>query len=72
MRTDYIDNSIYVLMTGMPFTFAALGWAGRSDLLSRGRLNPVPVKGRQRECWGIHADNLNSMNTLFPLLSPRC
>lgn len=68
MMTKYIDDSIYILMTGQPYTFHAVGWAGRSDLLKRGRLNPLPIKGKQRECWGIHADQLNPMDSVFDVL----
>ncbi|HVT89800.1 MAG TPA: hypothetical protein VHD56_13170 [Tepidisphaeraceae bacterium] len=68
MAAKYVDDSIYILMTGQPYTFDAVGWAGRSDLLKRGRLNPIPVKGKQRECWGIRADRLNPMDSLFDVL----
>ncbi len=71
MRREYIDDSLYVLMTGRPYAYEAVGWAGKSDLHDRGGPNPVPITGRQRECWGIRATKLNPMETLFPLLSRR-
>jgi hypothetical protein len=71
MLPDYIDDSLYILLTGTPYTYTVLGWAGRSDLLRRGRCNPIPVGGRQRECWGIHANDLNPIDSLFPLLARR-
>jgi hypothetical protein len=68
MLPEYIEDSIYVLMTGERYTYEAVGWAGRSDLLRRGRLNPVPVKPGRRECWGIHADDLNPTDSLLNVL----
>ena len=72
MLKRYIDDSIYLLLTGTPYTYTAVGWAGRTDFLKCGRLNPIPIRGRQRECWGIHASDLNDMKMLFELLgTPR-
>jgi hypothetical protein len=68
MLTSYIDDSFYVLMTGKPYIYTAVGWAGRNDLLKRGEINPVPVRDGQRECWGIKAELLNPMRSLFFVL----
>jgi hypothetical protein len=58
MKPEYIDDSIYVLMHGQSGLFTLLGWTHRMHLLSAGYLNPVPVRDRQRECWGMHWSEL--------------
>ena len=70
MLAEYVNDSIYVLMTDdlRPDTYTAVGWVGRSDFLKHGNRKPVPVGERQRDCWGVRADRLNSMKFLFSLL----
>jgi hypothetical protein len=54
MKSDYIDDCFYVLMYGQNGLYTLLGWADRQLILTAGKLNPVPVRPGQRECWGIH------------------
>lgn len=54
MRFGYIDDSLYVLMSGGPTRFAATGWADRETFDLRGVSDPVPRGEGQRECIGIH------------------
>jgi hypothetical protein len=69
MREEYVDDSIYVLVTG-PSTFSReytiRGWTDRAHFLSH--VNKLPV-GRvpdgKCECWGISVSNLLSMESLF-------
>lgn len=67
MLTSYIDDALYVLLTGKPYRYRVLGWADRDALIERGSLNPVPIQPGQRECWGIHWSKLFP----FPALSGR-
>lgn len=69
MRTDYIDDSLYVLLHGLNGLFTLLGWTDREHLLSAGCLNPVPVRPGQRECWGLHWRRLRPLRTLFDTLA---
>lgn len=64
MRTEYIDDCLYVLMHGQQGLYTLLGWADRPLLLAAGELNPVPVRPGQRECWGIHWRRLYSVESL--------
>jgi len=64
IRAEYVDNAYYVLMTGAPFEHTALGWIDRKGLLQEGQLNPVPLRGSQRECWGIHWSKLRPLDEL--------
>jgi len=64
MRTEYIDDCLYVLMHGQDCLYTLLGWADRSLLLSSGEMNPVPLRPGQRECWGIHWSHLHPTEAL--------
>ena len=67
MLADYDDDCLYVLMHGANGLYTLVGWADRDTLLCRGRLNPVPVRPGQRECWGIHWSRLHNPNELISL-----
>ncbi len=64
MLADYVDDCLYVLMHGQNGLYHMLGWTDRDGLLSRGQLNPVPLRPGQRECWGIHWQRLNPVSSL--------
>ena len=64
MRTEYIDDCLYVLMHGQQGLYTLLGWADRPLLLLAGELNPIPVRPGQRECWGMHWSRLYSLDAL--------
>lgn len=70
MKADYIDDSIYVMMTSErdSYSYIAVGWAERNDFLRKGKPNPIKRGLGQRECWGIQAKLLHSMESLFPIL----
>ena len=68
MRSEYIDDCLYVLMYGQQGFYTMLGWADRQLLLAAGKLNPVPVRPGQRECWGIHWSRLNAVESLGLLI----
>ena len=70
MRPEYIDDCIYVLMHGQQGLFTLLGWTDREHLLAAGRLNPIPVRAGQRECWGMHWQRLRLPHALLDLLPP--
>ena len=57
-----------VLMYGQQGFYTLLGWADRKLLLAAGKLNPVPVRPGQRECWGIHWRRLYTPKSLGLLL----
>lgn len=72
MRTDHIDDSLYVLMHGQDGLYTLVGWADRQLLLERGRLNPVPVLWPgQRQCWGVHWSQLYPPQDLVGLMHDR-
>jgi len=64
MRTEYIDDCLYVLMSGRRGFYHFLGWADRTLILAAGKLNPIPVQSGQRECWGIHWKRLHPAASL--------
>jgi hypothetical protein len=68
MRSEYIDDCLYVLMHGQNGLYRLLGWADRPLLLTAGDLNPVPVRPGQRECWGIHWTRLYRLEQLRSVL----
>ena len=61
-------DCLYVLMYGQQGFYTMLDWADRQLLLAAGKLNPVPVRPGQRECWGIHWSRLNAVESLGLLI----
>jgi len=64
MLESYIDDCIYMLLWGKGYSYTWIGWTDRVGLLRYGQLNPVPMNGRQRECWGIHWKRLYPIESL--------
>jgi hypothetical protein len=64
MLPQYVDDAYYVLLHGQHCRFTLCGWTDRERLIRDGKLNPVPVRPGQRECWGIHWTNLRPLDEL--------
>jgi len=69
MHVAYIDDSLYVLMVGVPFRHTLAGWTDRRGLINEGHRNPVPVQPGQRESWGLHWSKLHDIEQLTALVS---
>jgi superfamily I DNA/RNA helicase/mRNA-degrading endonuclease RelE of RelBE toxin-antitoxin system len=61
---EHIDDSVYVLMIGGPWAFEWIGWADRDLFIREGKRNPVPLRGGQLECIGLHWTQLYRPETL--------
>lgn len=71
MCESFIDDSIYVLVTGKPYTYTARGWAGKNEFCDVRLRKIFPPRNGQLEGWGIRVDKLYSMDSLFPRLDFR-
>lgn len=73
MKEEYVDDSIYILVTGpnstTDRTYTLRGWTDRSHFLSHVNKSPTgrvyPGSGKL-ECWGVRVNKLLSMESLFP------
>ena len=69
MREEYIDDCIYILVTGpsaIDRTYTLRGWTDRAHFLSHVNKSPVGnVPYGRCECWGIRVSNLLPMESLF-------
>jgi len=64
MKSEFVDDAIYFLLTNKGCHYKILGWVDREQFLNRKKIDPVGRKGNQVECWGVFRKNLTGLSKL--------
>jgi len=64
MKEGFVDDAIFVLLTGKPSRYKILGWIDRDEFVKRKQVDPVGRKAGQVECWGVLWKNLIGLSQL--------
>lgn len=64
MENQFIDDSIYMLLTKHNGTYKILGWVDKEEFLMKKEVDPVGRTGKQVECWGVLWKHLTGLSKL--------